>query len=299
MAMPHRRLLQNLALSRNVIVHDERATSSQAKKTLTLPVWAGNLPVEVTESKVNLKFLSSSTSDNGIEVFVGEFNGVHYSINLLENAIEDVSTWKSLREIGFELDDLEVGIATTATALSQWHEKNKFCSQCGSRNEVSGNGWSRICPNQHQVFPRSDPAIICLVTDLDDRALLARRIDWEAGWMSTLAGFVEAGESAEAALAREIKEEAGIEIDLDSIEYLGSQPWPFPHSLMLGYRAIAKDIEISVDMDEIVEAAWFSREEFTQACNAGTLKLPPPVSIASRLIQDWYQAQLQPEWFRK
>jgi NAD+ diphosphatase len=299
MAMPHRRLLQNLALSRNVIVHDERATTSQAGQALTLPVWSGNLPVEVTESKINLKFINTSASQNGIEVYVGEFNGVKYSINLLENAIEEVSTWKSLREIGYELDDLEVGIATTATALSQWHEKNKYCSQCGINNEVSDNGWSRICPNQHQVFPRSDPAIICLVTDLTDRALLARRIDWEPGWMSTLAGFVEAGESAEAALAREIKEEAGIEIDVDSIEYLGSQPWPFPHSLMLGYRAIAIDVEISVDMSEIVEAAWFSRAEFTQACQSGALKLPPPVSIASRLIQDWYQAELEPAWFRK
>jgi NAD+ diphosphatase len=296
--MPHRRLLQNLALSRNVIVHDDKSVARQIQNTLVLPIWQGNLPVETTETKINLKFLVSESAGEGIEILVGEFQGTKYSIKLLDKALPEIENWKSLRDVGYHLDDLEVGIATTAAALSQWHENSKFCPQCGLENQVASNGWSRVCPNAHQVFPRSDPAVICLITDQNDRALLARRIDWEVGSMSTVAGFVEAGESAEAALVREIKEEVGIDIDPTSIEYLGSQPWPFPHSLMLGYRAVAKNSEIKVDQEEIVEAKWFSKTEFKSACESKTLKLPPPVSIASRLIQDWYQAEFSNDWYR-
>lgn len=296
--MPKRSLLQNLALSRNVIVHDEKSISNSVDKNLVLPIWQGNLPVEATKTKVNLKFLVTAPTSEGIEILVGEFEGIKYSIKLLNEAHPEIQNWKSLREVGHDLDDLEVGLATTAAALSQWHESSKFCPQCGLVTAVASNGWSRICPNAHQVFPRSDPAVICLVSDETDRALLARRIDWQPGWMSTVAGFVEAGESAEAALVREIKEEVGIDIDSDSIEYLGSQPWPFPHSLMLGYRALAKNTQINVDQEEIVEAKWFSRAEFKQACEANILKLPPPVSIASRLIADWYQAELASDWYR-
>lgn len=296
--MAERRILQNLALSRNVIIHDEKLREITDKNKLTLPVFGGNLPIEVSETGVSLKFFESLHHQDGIEVFVGEFSGRHYLIKIIEEQIPEAQSWKSLREIGAVLNDLEVGLATTAAALSIWHQKHKFCPECGIANSPSENGWFRICPNQHQTFPRTDPAVICLVTDLADRALLARRFDWEPTWMSTLAGFVEAGEAAEAALAREIKEESGIEIAPDSIEYLGSQPWPFPHSLMLGYRATALTTEIQVDQQEIVEAKWFSRSEFKAACELGALKLPPPVSIASRLIEDWYGSQMPSEWYR-
>jgi NAD+ diphosphatase len=296
--MPDRRLLQNLALSRNVIVHDKKTISNLQAENLTLAVWSGNLPVEISETGINLKFLQSLENSEGIEIFVGEFKGKKYSIKILDEQVAEIESWKNLREIGAALDDLEVGIATTAAALSIWHQKSRYCPECGEQTMVDASGWSRICPNQHQSFPRTDPAVICLVNDAEDKALLARRIDWQEGWMSTLAGFVEAGESAESALAREIKEESGIDIDPESIEYLGSQPWPFPNSLMLGYRAQAKNFEINVDGEEIVEAQWFSKEEFKTACESGTLKLPPPISIASRLIEDWYGSRLQAEWFR-
>lgn len=296
--MPDRRLLQNLALSRNVIVHDSKTISNLAAENLMLAVWSGNLPVEISEKGINLKFLQSLENSEGIEIFVGEFKGKKYSIKILDEQVPEISSWKNLREIGAVLDDLEVGIATTAAALSIWHQKSKFCPECGEQTTVAASGWSRICANQHHSFPRTDPAVICLVNDAQDNALLARRIDWQKGWMSTLAGFVEAGESAEAALAREIKEESGIDIDPGSIEYLGSQPWPFPNSLMLGYRAQAKNFEIKVDGEEIVEAQWFSKAEFKSACESGELKLPPPISIASRLIEDWYGSKLQSDWFR-
>lgn len=297
--MPERRLLKNLALSRNVIVHDNKTIGNLETENLTLPVWLGNLPVEISETGISLKFLQSSEDSQGIDIFVGEFLGKKYSIKILDEQVFEIESWKNLREIGAALDDLEVGIATTAAALSIWHLKSKYCPECGEQTTVTGSGWSRICPNQHQAFPRTDPAVICLVTDAADKALLARRIDWQKGWMSILAGFVEAGESAEAALAREIKEESGIDIDPESIQYLGSQPWPFPNSLMLGYRAQAKSFKIKVDGEEIVEAQWFSKTEFETACQSGALKLPPPISIASRLIEDWYGSQLAPGWFRK
>ena len=296
--MPERKLLQDLALSRNVITHDERAMSIEVTDSLTLPVWSGNLPVEVSEKGVSLKFFQSLETTQGIDVFVGEFRGKKYSIKILESELSEINAWKNLRDIGADLDDLEVGIATTAAALSAWHHKYQYCAECGKKTVANTNGWSRICPNQHQTFPRTDPAVICLVCDERDRALLARRIDWQPGWMSTLGGFVEAGESAESALVREIKEESGIDIDPKSIEYLGSQPWPFPHSLMLGYRAQAKNNLIKVDEEEIVEAQWFTRDEFEIACQDGSLRLPPRVSIASRLIADWYGKEIPREWFR-
>lgn len=296
--MPERRLLQNLALSRNVVMHDEKSIHFSTTETLTLPIWSGNLPVEVSEKGISLKFFQSLETAQGIDVFVGEFSGKKYSIKILENEISEIDAWKNLREIGADLEDLEVGIATTAAALSAWHQKYKYCAECGEKSSANANGWSRVCPNQHQTFPRTDPAVICLVSDEADRALLARRVDWEPGWMSTLAGFVEAGESAEFALVREIKEEAGIVIDPTSVEYLGSQPWPFPHSLMLGYRAKAISTEIKVDEAEIVEAKWFTHSDFKSSCEAGRLKLPPRVSIASRLIADWYGNEIPQEWFR-
>ena len=162
-------------------------------------------------------------------------------------------------------------------------------------------GWSRTCPDDAtQHFPRSDPAVIVLITDDDDRALLGRRADWEPGWYSTLAGFVEAGESAEMAVVREMAEEAGVTIDLDRLDYLGSQPWPFPSSLMLGYRALvaAGSAEARADGEEISEVRWFSREEIRAGADAGAVRIPPPLSIARRLIEHWYGAELPGSWSR-
>jgi NAD+ diphosphatase len=144
-------------------------------------------------------------------------------------------------------------------------------------------------------FPRVDPAMIVLVTDPTDRCLLARNAAWPAQRVSILAGFVEAGESAEQAVAREVHEETGITVT--EISYLGSQPWPMPQSLMLGFRALAAaPAEIKVDDDEIVEANWYSRSDLLDAVTEGRLLLPPPVSIAHRIIESWYGSQLPGTW---
>ncbi|MGA0209023.1 MAG: NAD(+) diphosphatase, partial [Candidatus Nanopelagicales bacterium] len=144
------------------------------------------------------------------------------------------------------------------------------------------------------------PAVIVLVRDEHDRALLGRQVRWEPTWFSTLAGFVEAGESAEAAVRREVREESGVSIgdEARDLVYLGSQPWPFPASLMLGYHAWAADPSIEVDGEEIAEARWFTREELATACESGDISLPPDVSIARKLIERWFGSALPGEWSR-
>jgi len=136
-----------------------------------------------------------------------------------------------------------------------------------------------------------------LVTDPDDRCLLARNAAWPGRRVSILAGFVEPGESAEQAVAREVQEETGIEVVPAQVEYLASQPWPMPHSLMLGFRVRATgSLRIEVDREEIAEARWYSRDELRAAIGSGELLLPPPVSIAHRIIENWYGEDLPGSW---
>lgn len=206
----------------------------------------------------------------------------------------------SLRLVGAQLPAVDAGAATTAVALAQWHARHPRCPRCGTATEVSEAGWARTCPDDRSVhFPRTDPAVIVLVRDEHDRALLGSRADWPAEWFSTLAGFVEAGESAEQTVCREVAEEAGVTVDPTRLRYRGSQPWPFPASLMLGFHAWAADSADPVpDATEIAQARWFSRAELQAAANAGTVRIPPRVSIARRLIEDWFGGPLPGGWSR-
>ena len=201
-----------------------------------------------------------------------------------------------LREAGPLLADRDAGLMTEAVALANWHETFTHCPRCGSPTDPVAAGHSRQCPvDASEHFPRVDPAMIVLVTDSADRALLARNALWPERRVSVLAGFVEAGESAEQAVAREVQEETGITVD--AVTYLGSQPWPMPQSLMLGFRAeAAGPQQIRVDNAEIAEANWYSRDDLTAAIETGQLLLPPPVSIAHHIIQSWYGAELPRSW---
>jgi NAD+ diphosphatase len=202
----------------------------------------------------------------------------------------------SLREAGPLLSDRDAGLLTHAVALANWHETFTHCPRCGAVTEPFASGYARRCPvDCSEHFPRVDPAMIVLVTDPSDRCLLARNSAWPVRRVSILAGFVEAGESAEQAVAREVHEETGIVVR--EIRYLGSQPWPMPQSLMLGFRAVAAPpAKIEVDDDEIVEANWYSRDDLRNAVTEGRLLLPPPVSIAHRIIESWYGAELPGTW---
>lgn len=168
-----------------------------------------------------------------------------------------------LREIGALLSDTDAGLFTTATALLTWHAAAPFCPRCGERSTPRPAGWSRVCPNDHEDFPRTDPAVIVLVHDGADSIVLARQPIWPPGRVSVLAGFVEAGESLEAAVVREIGEEVGLRVR--DVQYLGSQPWPFPRSLMVGFAARAdRTDELRPRVGEIESARWVDRATVRQ-----------------------------------
>jgi NAD+ diphosphatase len=198
----------------------------------------------------------------------------------------------ALRQAGALLGDRDAGLLTHAVALAYWHDTHTHCPQCGTPTAPAPAGHLTTCPKDGtEHFPRLDPAVIMLVIDPDDRLLLARNALWPQGRMSVVAGFVEPGESAEHAVAREVYEETSIVVG--QVHYLGSQPWPMPRSLMLGYTArAASGQRITVDEEEIGEARWFSRAELRAAIDTGELGLAPTSSIARRLIEYWYGGKL-------
>lgn len=201
----------------------------------------------------------------------------------------------NLRSLGPIFDDTSSQLMSSAVALLNWHERSRFSSVDGSPTRPARAGWSRVNPvTGHEEFPRIDPAVICLVHDGGDRAVLARQAVWPERMFSLLAGFVEAGESFEVCVAREVREEIGLTVR--DVRYLGSQPWPFPRSLMVGFHAVADPAQdFAFNDGEIAEAAWFTRDEVRAALAAGDwssdseskLLLPGSISIARVIIESW------------
>ena len=193
----------------------------------------------------------------------------------------------NLYTLGTLLDDRDAGLLVHATGLHHWHRTHRFCARCGQPSTPAAAGHVRRCPAcGAEHYPRTDPAVIMLVRDGDERTLLGRQPSWPEKRFSTFAGFVEPGESLEQAVARELHEEVGLRTV--GSEYVASQPWPFPSSLMLGFFAHVDETDFHVDGDEIAEAAWFSREELKAAVQAGEVLLPGALSIARHLIEQWY-----------
>ena len=203
----------------------------------------------------------------------------------------DEPVWQDLRLAGGLLSAEDAGLLTTAVAVLSWREVAGFCAKCGSRTESKRAGWATHCTGcGREEYPRTDPAVICLVHDGGDQVLLARQPIWPPDRYSVLAGFVEGGESLEACVVREICEEVGITVT--SVRYLGSQPWPFPRSLMLGFAAIGDPSTTLVPAEgEIESARWVHRDEVRAAlANGGSgpgLILPGVTSIARRMLESW------------
>ncbi len=210
-----------------------------------------------------------------------------YEIESLDQpAVPSGSRFEDLRFIASMLPPEEAGLLGYARAMISWRQRHRFCGTCGTKTLPSKGGHVLVCTNatcRHEQFPRLDPAIIVLVSD-GERALLGRQASWPPGRYSTIAGFVEPGESLEDAVAREVLEETGIRVD--GIRYHSSQPWPFPASLMLGFTAKATTQEIKRRDEELEDAQWFSRSQIA----SGTPLLPPKLSISYALIEHWFDA---------
>lgn len=203
----------------------------------------------------------------------------------------------SLRQVGALLDERDTGLFTRAVALANWNATHGFCPRCGSGTRMAAAGHVRVCEKEGtEQYPRTDPAVIMLVhreREGREEALLGHNPQWAPRRFSVLAGFVEAGESLEQAVAREVAEEAGVLVA--EPRYLSSQPWPFPRSLMAGYTARAVGETERTD-EEITVARWFTREELSRAVHAEEVQLPGRVSIARTLIEHWYGGRLPGGW---
>lgn len=199
---------------------------------------------------------------------------------------------RDLREILAALDREDAQLALAAVGMAAWHRATRFCPRCGSPLRHESDGWVLRCDaDGSQHFPRTDTAVIMAVRDPDDRLLLAQNVRARGRFHSVLAGFVEPGETFEDAVARETREEVGI--DVERVEYAGSQPWPFPASLMVGFRAwSAHRGELLLQDDEIAEARWCTRAELASALTSEEMRLPGPGSIGRALIEDWYGERL-------
>jgi NAD+ diphosphatase len=201
---------------------------------------------------------------------------------------EDKSVgFSTLREVGAQLSPLHFELALHATALSNWHRAHPRCPRCGGSTRVDLGGAARFCDaDQSQHHPRTDSAVIVLIKDRDDRILLGHQPVWPEGRFSTFAGFLEPGETFEQCVSREVFEESGVRVS--EIKYLGSQPWPFPASIMIAFEAVTDNPEVAKgDGEEITEVKWFSRTELKAAAAEGSLLLPPSISVARKMIEGW------------
>jgi len=224
-----------------------------------------------------------------LSVFLGQDGHGTAYLGVVGDAkdLSGTAPWRTLREVGVLLSDRDAGMFVTLQGLANWHASHIHCPSCGARTEPDQAGWIRRCTRDGtEHYPRTDPAVIMAVTDASDRLLLARSPHWPEGRLSVVAGFVEPGESLEAAVAREVFEEVGVVVE--EVRYLGNQPWPFPSSLMVGFTGRAVDTTLRLDQEEIAEAMWVSREDLREMVGAGSFGISPTVSIARRKIEHWY-----------
>lgn len=292
-----------LALARGTL---DRMAERRRDEDWVTAAWAGSQVLVVDErgrvpfrldDRPRLAFVPARRAPIGERILLGvdEDKIAYFAViaPLEERPGVEIS---DLRRIGALLDDVESSLMTHAVALALWHGTHRHCPRCGAPTKVIAAGHVRICPEDGtEQYPRLDPAVIMLVTDDDDRVLLARGAGWPQGRASVLAGFLEPGESLEQGVVREVREEVGLRVE--DVRYLGSQPWPLPQSLMLGFVCHAPgEQSIRVEESEIAEARWYDREELLDAALAKDVVLPGKVSIARQLLEHWYGGELPGSW---
>ncbi|OFX05526.1 MAG: hypothetical protein A3E78_12380 [Alphaproteobacteria bacterium RIFCSPHIGHO2_12_FULL_63_12] len=266
-------------------------------QSLFLPLYRGDPLLRDGRAVFLASAARADIPSRATAVFLGVRNDrAHFAVDLSEAPgpqdapFADFGAYTPLREAAFALGEAgdDLAIIGQARWLLDWHRRHRHCAVCGSMTEIADGGAKRLCPGcGAEHFPRSDPVAIVLATH-DDACLLGRGPHFPPGFLSALAGFVEACETPEECAVRELREEAGVA--LSNVRYQFSQPWPFPSSLMMGFIADAKDRALTLDVREIVEARWVEKGEI-QSLLAGVkrddIKLPPRFAIARRLIERW------------
>ena len=240
----------------------------------------------------NMPRFALDMSDWTPDEAVGPLDGFHDPSEQRHPALPDTAAFAELRRVMTGLTARDAELAATARALTGWHRSHRFCARCGAASDMAQAGWQRVCPacGGHH-FPRTDPVVIMLITH-GNSVLLGRSQGWPEGMYSLLAGYVEPGETLEAAVRREVFEEAGIAVG--AVGYLASQPWPFPASLMVGCRGAALNREITIDPTEIEDALWLTREEVLAsfAGEHGRVSAARDGAIARFLLHNWLADRL-------
>lgn len=280
--------------------NDERWVEAALRDPATrfVPVWRDHNLLqthEVWSAALLTREAVSEAIKTGTVVLLGRLDAITYfAVDLSDHddptSAADIpadAEFASLRQVGSALGGEEAAILAYAKGLLFWHARHGFCAACGELTEVRQAGHERWCPTcERPHFPRMNPAVIMLVTN-EDKALMGRSARFPPGMYSTLAGFVEVGESLEDAVAREVYEEVGVPIA--DVTYHSSQPWPFPSSIMLGFYGRATGTELKVNLGELEDAAWFSRDEIADSPETDEFRLPRKDSISRRLIEDWIE----------
>lgn len=276
------------------------ANRIRSKRAQFIPVWRGR-PLFSAENLNQPAFLNYKTSEKIIKdlwdtsILLGQKDDIlYFTVGLppdnsaIPDQFSEYGCFRSLRAVDGLTNHPSGALLVYAKGITYWHQNHQFCGKCGNITASKASGHMRQCTNEacrQQQFPRTDPAIIVLVTN-GHRCLLARQPSWKPSRFSSIAGFVEPGESLEHAVIREVFEETGVGIE--TVMYHSSQPWPFPGSIMLGFIATANNDTIEIDGQEIEAARWFSREDINHDLRHRTLFLPPKISISYNLIEYWF-----------
>lgn len=274
----------------------DRLRADEATRVIAVRDGRVRISVADLESATLLRVPAAEIVDATWALLGREGDGTAVLLAVLQPEGDTVDTapdevWLGLRDLGARLGSGDTELLIEALALGGWLRDAPFCPRCGGGTELRQAGWSRrclVCGREH--FPRTDPAVIVAVESSDgERLLLGANANWGGRMYSCFAGFTEAGESLESTVHRELEEESGVR--LASLRYVSSQPWPFPRSLMLGFRAVALDEhELRPDGEEIIDVRWFTRDEIGSAlAGDGPVGLPGPASIARALILDWFE----------